>query len=350
MNQGLNENLKQWLSQLANDWAMSDEQVAVEIGAGEIHNRLQTYPEVRSVLSDAPLDIYQFSMAARTCWALGGKFDAIRFNEFVSKGRSASDAILELIENFPASDEEATERIDDFVTKAVELGYSKPTGSADWAGAALLASVILTALYPNRFVDFRQARWIKFAEALDYEHMPYGEKRYGERLIWAGKFAVDISKTRTFQQYWPEDESLWVISGLCWTGPTPTKPQADPIDIVDKESFPEGAEKRHLHLIRERNQTVVLKAKRLGLERDPLLRCEVCGFSFVETYGELGMGFIKAHHKQPVAELKPGDRTRVEDIALVCANCHDMLHRGDRTLTLDELRSLTDRQKQKASG
>jgi 5-methylcytosine-specific restriction protein A len=39
-----------------------------------------------------------------------------------------------------------------------------------------------------------------------------------------------------------------------------------------------------------------------------------------------------------MTELKPGQKTRTADLALVCANCHRMLHRG-RLVTLERLRA-----------
>lgn len=69
-----------------------------------------------------------------------------------------------------------------------------------------------------------------------------------------------------------------------------------------------------------------------------MLKCEVCGFSFFEFYGEHGRNFIEAHHKKPISKLTPGSRTHINDIALVCANCHRMLHRGEHSLTLEELK------------
>jgi hypothetical protein len=340
MNQSLEKKLQELLDHLSDDWKTSIDHVAMRIGAEEIYNRLQTYPTICSVLSCPALDIDQFAKAARACWALGGRYDLIRFGDFIGKGALSGAAIQQFITEFPEGDIEAIKRIDTFIDQAVHLGYSKPTGSADWAGAALLGSVILTSFFPNRFVDFRQSRWNKFAKEFGCDHPQYGEKHYGEKLIWAGKLAIDISKTKSFQQYWPESEPLWIISGLCWTGSTPPKPELEPPDIEEIEAFPEGSEKRRLHLIRERNQVVILKAKEYGFKRDPMLRCQVCGFSFIEKYGEHGHHFIEAHHTQPIATLKSGSRTRVEDIALICGNCHRMIHRGDRTLTIHELHNM----------
>jgi putative restriction endonuclease len=335
---GLNERLKQWLQQLAKEWGLTVEQVALGIAAEEISNRESAYPKIRIALSTDPVDLPRFVEAARESWALGYRIDAIRFEQFVQREAETIESLTVLVKDFPTDDARAINRINRFVDQAVELGYTKSKGGKDRAGAALLASVILTALHPYRYVDFRQTRWQRFAEAFGIK-LPVPGASYGELLIWAGDCGRTFANTPTFQHYWPGRESFWVVSGICWVGPSPKKPEGAPIDI-DLSSFPEGATQRRLHLLRERNQAVVEQAKTLRSERDPMLRCEICGFSFVEVYGELGRTFIEAHHKQPVAELKPGSRTRVEDIVLVCPNCHRMLHRGEHTLAMDELRGV----------
>ena len=71
-------------------------------------------------------------------------------------------------------------------------------------------------------------------------------------------------------------------------------------------------------------------------------RCQVCGFDFAEVYGELGEGFIEVHHLKPVADYA-GEVSvdPEEDMAVVCPNCHRMLHRGeDGPLTVAELREV----------
>jgi 5-methylcytosine-specific restriction protein A len=74
--------------------------------------------------------------------------------------------------------------------------------------------------------------------------------------------------------------------------------------------------------------------------------CQACGFSFEDAYGELGTGYIEAHHLVPVAELagRPRKVNATHDFAVVCANCHRMLHRrAGRALTIAELGELVDR-------
>ena len=109
--------------------------------------------------------------------------------------------------------------------------------------------------------------------------------------------------------------------------------------------FPEGGVRLREHLVRDRSPEAVRKAKELGRSRDPALHCQVCGFSFLEAYGERGEGFIQAHHTIALPELSPGAQTRVKDLALVCANCHCMLHRGGHLLSVDELKSALAKQR-----
>jgi putative restriction endonuclease len=125
-------------------------------------------------------------------------------------------------------------------------------------------------------------------------------------------------------------------------GNSPGKPPKKdrPPEVFPDGRFPEGKKKEKLHFTHERNRTVVERAKQYAWQRDKTLPCEVCKFSFVDEYGELGEKFIEAHHIYPVAGLQPRQGTKVEDIALVCANCHRMLHGGKKTLTIEELKSL----------
>jgi 5-methylcytosine-specific restriction protein A len=52
-----------------------------------------------------------------------------------------------------------------------------------------------------------------------------------------------------------------------------------------------------------------------------------------------GADYIECHHVDLLADTEV-TLTRLEDLALVCANCHRMLHRGDPPPTVDELREM----------
>lgn len=110
----------------------------------------------------------------------------------------------------------------------------------------------------------------------------------------------------------------------------------------------EGNSKLAVHMRYERDTTLILKIKRQALLNNPMLNCEVCGFSFYEKYGELGQGFIEAHHKTPLSDTKTKTKTTINDIALLCSNCHKMIHKGisesDNTkiMNIEELRRLIE--------
>jgi len=72
-------------------------------------------------------------------------------------------------------------------------------------------------------------------------------------------------------------------------------------------------------------------------------RCEVCGFSFEQTYGPTGREYIIAHHIEPLSKRSSPSNTRLEDIALLCANCHAMVHTQNPPLSPERLRKLLHR-------
>jgi 5-methylcytosine-specific restriction protein A len=95
--------------------------------------------------------------------------------------------------------------------------------------------------------------------------------------------------------------------------------------LDDGAEAEEGRLLTALHRRRERSRQIVEKKKRQALRLQDRLACEVCGFDFRSAYGERGKGFIECHHTKPVSE-SAGKKTRLTDLALVCANCHRMIH------------------------
>ena len=68
------------------------------------------------------------------------------------------------------------------------------------------------------------------------------------------------------------------------------------------------------------------------------LHCWVCGFDLRKFYGEIGDGFIDCHHNVPISEYRDEKNSRVEDMTLVCSNCHRMLHRRRPWMFVEDLR------------
>lgn len=112
------------------------------------------------------------------------------------------------------------------------------------------------------------------------------------------------------------------------------------VDVAESFMASEGVGLLRTHLRRERSKALVNRFKAALAS----FSCEICDFDFLAAYGEIGRGYIEAHHKVPVALLELGAKTRIEDLASVCSNCHRMLHRSGN-LTIDELKGQLARQK-----
>lgn len=108
------------------------------------------------------------------------------------------------------------------------------------------------------------------------------------------------------------------------------------------EGFFEGRVFEGWHKRRERNRALVEAKVSQEMAAHGQLRCESCGLDFERVYGDLGRGYIECHHRTPLSQS--GEReSRVDDLALLCANCHRIIHRSGRRrpmMSVDELRDL----------
>ena len=111
-------------------------------------------------------------------------------------------------------------------------------------------------------------------------------------------------------------------------------------DEDDESAFPEGRKTYALHRKLERDGGLPRRVKAARLASTGKLECEACAFDFAGAFGELGEGFIEAHHRVPVHKLDGTVKTKAQDLALVCPNCHRMLHRSDPHLSVEELHDL----------
>jgi len=102
----------------------------------------------------------------------------------------------------------------------------------------------------------------------------------------------------------------------------------------------EGSERIALVRHRKREQSLreakIVEARKFGNGR---LKCEVpgCGFDFEAVYGGLGRDYAQVHHLKPLGDRTTPSQTKLADLAVVCANCHAMIHRGGKCRSLDEL-------------
>ena len=114
--------------------------------------------------------------------------------------------------------------------------------------------------------------------------------------------------------------------------------QADEGSAEDPAGSSRGLEARRYrwHRRAERSPSLAREAKRLHGTR-----CQVpaCGKELADVYGDLADGYIEAHHLTPFADLdgRPTELDPATDFAVVCPDCHRMIHRRREPYTLQEL-------------
>ncbi|WP_439940392.1 HNH endonuclease [Streptomyces sp. BBFR115] len=112
-----------------------------------------------------------------------------------------------------------------------------------------------------------------------------------------------------------------------------------PDDELHDFEAPEGRLLLRRHITRERRRGLRRRKIEAVLRMGGTLACEVCDFDFEQVYGDRGSGYIECHHVVPLHVAGEGP-TKLSDLALICANCHRMIHRHAPWPTPKELRSL----------
>lgn len=119
----------------------------------------------------------------------------------------------------------------------------------------------------------------------------------------------------------------------------PTRPM-ESAGLDEEAEFAEGAPYYAKHIKRERDPKAVKLAKDKRWKKEKAYACDVCTFDFAKNYGELGDGYIEAHHTIPVSQMQPGHKTKITDLALVCSNCHRMLHTMKPLINVEQLKAI----------
>jgi 5-methylcytosine-specific restriction protein A len=70
--------------------------------------------------------------------------------------------------------------------------------------------------------------------------------------------------------------------------------------------------------------------------------CRGCGDELAEKYGPIGTDVIHVHHIVPVSQMQSSYQLNpIKDLVPLCPNCHNIVHRINPPLELNDLRLLT---------
>ena len=203
----------------------------------------------------------------------------------------------------------------------------------DWRGKREYYVVVLSDNKSLILAELREVGESGKERTLHWDYRPSRRKddRNVERKCYFERYFGDTHAAVSIPQ--EVDQVADFISDLFDLAECRAK--ADELDDQDepdyRSAFNEGRFRERLHRERERNSEVTRRAKAEALLKHGKLQCQCCDFDFKSVYGLVGEGYIEAHHVKPVSDLyEDGEETRIEDIALVCSNCHSMLHRKHR--------------------
>jgi 5-methylcytosine-specific restriction endonuclease McrA len=111
-------------------------------------------------------------------------------------------------------------------------------------------------------------------------------------------------------------------------------------DDPEAQQFKEGDMRTRFVVHRRREQKLRRDKLREYKRINGRIFCEVprCNFDFGQKYGAIGDNYAHVHHKIPLSTAPlQGYITRIEDLAVVCPNCHAMIHAGGECRSIDEL-------------
>ena len=221
-------------------------------------------------------------------------------------------------------------RMNDLQRRILAAQYNAPKRTAYATQLARLADV--QGGYPTVNAQYGRLGHM-FCDATGHEP---DVRENGTRRWWA-VWSLGHSSPKGF--IWEMlPEVAQALEQLGWG--TPASPVAPEVTLQPfTDGFEEGRVKYHLHRRKERNREAVRRKKESVLARTGSLACEACGFEFSRVYGPLGDGFAECHHRVPLAALEELRRTRLSELAIVCANCHRMLHRRP-AYTVEQLRAV----------
>jgi 5-methylcytosine-specific restriction endonuclease McrA len=115
------------------------------------------------------------------------------------------------------------------------------------------------------------------------------------------------------------------------------QPPVEAEQIVGKE----GRLLMRLHVYKERDRKFAKQVKdHYRHAHGGTLHCEACGCIPVQTYGPAGESSMEAHHKVPIEQLQPDSVTLVQDMAMLCASCHRVVHSQKPCLTVEQVKDL----------
>lgn len=230
----------------------------------------------------------------------------------------------------------------DEIILALDLYFSKDRGSIDDKNPRIKeVSQILNELplFPDRpdEVKFRNANGVTLKLS---NFLAFDPEYKGKGMTGGSKLDKQV-----FEEFYNKREQLHDIAKEITkiSGDSEIKNKIYSIEedeLTRTDSVMEGQVLYKLHKVRERDYKIVKSKKEHSFSLTGKLSCEACIFEFESYYGDIGKGYIECHHRTPLFNFKVASKTTLDDLALVCSNCHRMLHQSVDSISVEDLRMM----------
>lgn len=214
---------------------------------------------------------------------------------------------------------------------------------SDDDSAVTLAPLRVSILHSNVVIDLQD----RFAAiAADEKDLPAIRVRDPKLADAVQAHIIEVRKSLNSIRIRKAADSLIdtqaAIFGMTNAGSVKTVIDAEAMPETELESVVSSNEGRLLtrvHFYKERDPRFAAKVKKhAALRNGGQLQCQSCGLLPKPLYGPDGEKCLEAHHMIPIAELQPDSVTRFEDMAIVCASCHRMIHSQSPCLPVNQVR------------
>jgi predicted HNH restriction endonuclease len=190
----------------------------------------------------------------------------------------------------------------------------------------------------GRTTSYRFAYYREFAEGRGYQRNDLTVLKTQQPLPndFIRSYAI-VQTPRFLQRLWRQFDQAARLPDSDAAGP---RTQPDTGLLSEELVGIEGAVLQRLVSHRRREQKLrTAKIRQVLVRSGGVLRCEVpgCGFDFRVAYGTLGDGYAQVHHRRPLSTSDENQITTLDDLAVVCANCHAMIHRNGECRPLEQL-------------
>ena len=199
-------------------------------------------------------------------------------------------------------------------------------------GSGVVINVVRNAEHANLAAAQMNSFGLRFDALIDRDASPLNVQQLSMGPIAVVQWEQLSSGAQLPTEAASQLEDLWAA----YRGAAPPAQGLEDDDL----GATEGQTKKRLVTHRRRERRLRrMKIESFKAQHAGSLFCEVpgCHFDFERVYGALGKDYAQVHHLLPLAKMVGPATTTLQDLAVVCANCHAMIHVGGECRSLGDL-------------